>query len=65
MSGLPRGSLCCFFFFVCLFVCFFELGTEPRALRLLGKHSTIEPNPQPSLCCFDHACGENKTDKIK
>jgi len=30
-----------FFFF------FSELGTEPRALRLLVKHSTTEPNPQP------------------
>jgi len=26
---------------------FSELGTEPRALRLLGKHSTTELNPQP------------------
>jgi len=26
---------------------FSELGTEPRALRLLGKRSTTEPNPQP------------------
>jgi len=24
-----------------------ELGTEPRALRLLGKRSTTELNPQP------------------
>jgi len=31
-----------------LFFFFFpELGTEPRALRLLGKRSTTEPNPQP------------------
>jgi len=26
---------------------FSELGTEPRALRLLGKGSTTELNPQP------------------
>ena len=32
-----------FFFF------FLELGTEPRALRLLGKCSTTELNPQPRL----------------
>jgi len=31
-----------FFFFF-----FPELGTEPRALRLLGKRSTTELNPQP------------------
>jgi len=31
-----------FFFFS-----FLELGTEPRALRLLGKRSTTELNPQP------------------
>jgi len=30
-----------FFFF------FLELGTEPRALHLLGKRSTAELNPQP------------------
>jgi len=26
---------------------FSGVGTEPRALRLLGKHSTTELNPQP------------------
>jgi len=26
---------------------FLELGTEPRALRFLGKRSTTELNPQP------------------
>jgi len=38
-----------FFFVVFFFVCFFfsELGTEPRALRFLGKRSTTELNPQP------------------
>jgi len=30
------------------FFFFSELGTEPRALRLLGKRSTTEPNPNPS-----------------
>jgi len=34
-------------FFSLLFFFSPELGTEPRALRLLGKHSTTEPNPQP------------------
>jgi len=33
-----------FFFFGSLFS---ELGTEPRALRFLGKRSTTELNPQP------------------
>jgi len=32
------------FFF---FLFFSELGTEPRALRILGKRSTTELNPQP------------------
>jgi len=32
-----------------LFFFFSELGTEPRALRLLGKCSTTELNPQPPL----------------
>jgi len=31
---------------------FSELGTEPRALRFLGKHSTTELNPQPRNYCF-------------
>jgi len=34
-----------FFFFFLFF--FSELGTEPRALRFLGKGSTTELNPQP------------------
>jgi len=34
-----------FFFFFGSF--FSELGTEPRALRFLGKRSTTELNPQP------------------
>jgi len=34
-----------FFFFFWFF--FSELGTEPRALRFLGKRSTTELNPQP------------------
>jgi len=37
-------SLWFFFFF---FFFFPELGTEPRALRFLGKRSTTELNPQP------------------
>ncbi|EDM04025.1 rCG63499 [Rattus norvegicus] len=39
-----------FFFF---FFFFSELGTEPRALRLLGKCSTTELNPQPRLRAFE------------
>jgi len=35
------------FFFSFFF--FSELGTKPRALRLLGKRSTTELNPQPRL----------------
>jgi len=40
-----------FFFFSFLFF-FSELGTKPRALRLLGKRSTTELNPQPPLLVF-------------
>jgi len=39
---------CSFFFF---FFFFSELGTEPRALRLLGKRSSTELNPQPQNKC--------------
>jgi len=35
------------FFFFFWFFFFSELGTEPRALRFLGKRSTTELNPQP------------------
>jgi len=37
--------------FIYLFFWFFfsELGTEPRALRFLGKRSATEPNPQPRI----------------
>ncbi|EDM13044.1 rCG63645 [Rattus norvegicus] len=35
-----------------LFLFFPELGTEPRALHLLGKRSTTELNPQPQLGYF-------------
>jgi len=28
------------------------MGTEPRALRFLGKLSTAELNPQPPKCNF-------------
>jgi len=38
-------SVSFFFFFFWFF--FSELGTEPRALRFLGKRSTTELNPQP------------------
>jgi len=40
-----------FFFFFWFF--FSELGTEPRALRFLGKHSTTELNPQPHRLVFN------------
>jgi len=45
-GGARTGRGLSFFFFFFLFI-FSELGTEPRALRLLGKCSTTEPNPQP------------------
>ena len=38
---IPFLSFFFFFFF------FWDLGTEPRALHLLGKRSTTELNPQP------------------
>jgi len=49
-QGAEEGSffLFSFFFFFFFFWFFFsELGTEPRALRFLGKRSTTELNPQP------------------
>jgi len=39
-----------YFFFFWFF--FSELGTEPRALRFLGKRSTTELNPQPRFYIF-------------
>jgi len=43
-----------FFFF--FFGSFFRtLGTEPRALRFLGKRSTTELNPQPRKFYLEHA----------
>jgi len=51
-SSVANGSsffcCCCFFFFFF----FSELGTEPRALRLLGKRSTTKLNPQPHGSSF-------------
>ena len=38
--------------FVSIFFFFPELRTEPRALRLLGKRSTTELNPQPQKFSF-------------
>jgi len=38
------------FLLFCLF--FPELRNEPRALHLLGKHSTTELNPQPQKAIF-------------
>jgi len=43
-------SLHLFFFFLFFFS---ELGTEPRALRFLGKRSTTELNPQPRACILN------------
>jgi len=46
-----------FSFFSFFFFWFFfpELGTEPRALRFLGKRSTAEPDPQPRMWKFSAA----------
>jgi len=41
-----------FFFVFFVFSFFPELGTEPRALRFLGKRSTTELNPQPHFGVF-------------
>jgi len=41
-------------FFFLFFFFFSELGTEPRALRLLGKRSTTELNPQPHFTSSFH-----------
>jgi len=40
------------FFLLSFFFFFLELRTEPRALRLLGKHSITELNPQPPSFSF-------------
>jgi len=41
------------FIYLFIFGSFFsELGTEPRALRFLGKHSTTELSPQPLIFIF-------------
>jgi len=52
--GVGPGNqirLSVFFLFCFVFLFFFsELGTEPRALRFLGKRSTTELNPQPPGC---------------
>jgi len=45
-----KMKLLFFFFFFWFF--FSELGTEPRALRFLGKRSTTELNPQPPCFVF-------------
>ncbi|EDM04326.1 rCG35352 [Rattus norvegicus] len=42
----PHFNLTVSFFFGFFFS---ELGTEPRALRFLGKRSTTELNPQPPI----------------
>jgi len=44
------------FLFLFFFSFFPELGTELRALRLLGKRSTTELNPQPRKGCFLFVC---------
>jgi len=43
---------CCCFTSSFLFSFLSEMGTEPRALRLLGKRSTTELNPQPLVLPF-------------
>jgi hypothetical protein len=45
--------LFCVLLFLFLFFFFPELRTEPRALHLLGKHSTVELNPQPLVYYFN------------
>jgi len=53
---LLRQGLVLFFFFFFFWFFFSELGTEPRALRFLGKRSTTELNPQPP---WSHSTCEN------
>jgi len=58
-SAQCRGHSFFFFFFFFLLLLFFfffflELGTEPRALRFLGKGSTTELNPQPLVQTFKY-----------
>jgi len=63
LDAFFHSSVCaCMCVCVCVCVCvfvftffffFLELGTKPRALRLLGKHSTTELNPQPLYLLFD------------
>jgi len=52
--GLEAGlkAVCDSYFFFFSFFFFLELGTEPRALRLLGKRFTTELNPQPMIATF-------------
>jgi len=48
MQVLYKKVSTLFFLFGFFLVLFFsELGTEPRALRFLGKRFTTELNPQP------------------
>jgi len=47
---LSFAFLATLFFFFWFFLS--ELGTEPRALRFLGKRSTTELNPQPQSFAF-------------
>jgi len=50
LKSVERYVVEFFYFFLVLF--FSELGTEPRALRFLGKRSTTELNPQPQKFFF-------------
>lgn len=42
-----KGERLVWFLLFFFLFCFSELRIEPRALLLLGKHSTTELNPQP------------------
>jgi len=46
------------------FFSFSELGTEPRALRLLGKRSTTELNPQPPFSIFADGSGHPHSNPV-
>ncbi|EDM07178.1 rCG63521 [Rattus norvegicus] len=51
-SHLPGPLDHSFFFFFSFLFSFPELRTEPRALRLPGKRSTTELNPQPWITFY-------------
>jgi hypothetical protein len=51
---------------VLLISLFVVLGIEPRALHLLGKHCTIELEPQLQVTAFQGQCpGQGKKVKVR